>query len=585
MRLRYPLVSLLLVFLLSACGERLRPPTITGFYATPEATTPGGTVTLSWQVTGASALELAPIGPVSGQSATVTIAETTTFALIARNAGGTAQRALTVEVGPAPTISRFAAAAPAATYGDVLELHWQTEGATGVAIAGLLEGLPSRGSARLPAIRSRYTLIAHNRFGSSQAELALEALQLTLMIGGQSNAVGYQLLTAPGVVAETNTSGSHMFANDDRYKLAYEPVDDSSGQNPSHGGYDPAPGHSFALRVANRLAESDPALRITLLPTAKGGSNVSRFSQNSWYPGRALRDRTRVFGDALVRAELLAAQERPVSALLWYQGEGEAFFYRNGYLGESLLVFDTLRQELNRELPIIYVQLARVGDDPAASEADNRAMQLGFQDIREKQRLLEAGAYNPLSGERSRCAQATMHLVVAHDLPMFDRYHLTAEAQQVLGERISRAIRQHLLGEAIDGTGPRLIGISKSGATIRIAISRTINANNGHNYGGYFSVFDASGQPVDILSIARDEATRSDLLLALARDPGEGYSVRYMPPPASDLSQALSEQVVHHLTPDGFRLPLPAFGRTVEQPSTLDPDYINRELSGQCTSR
>jgi arylsulfatase A-like enzyme len=84
-------------------GNLPQPPAITSFSANDHYVAPGTAVTLSWNVTGAETLTLAPgIGPVSGPAGTttVTVNETTTFTLTATNGAG--QRAATLRVGAGP---------------------------------------------------------------------------------------------------------------------------------------------------------------------------------------------------------------------------------------------------------------------------------------------------------------------------------------------------------------------------------------------------------------------------------------------------------------------------------------------------
>jgi hypothetical protein len=75
------------------------PPTISSFSATPTGTSPGGTVTLNWDVTGASYVIISPaVGPVRGSSVTVKPSATTTYTLYATGAHGRSQASVTVAV-------------------------------------------------------------------------------------------------------------------------------------------------------------------------------------------------------------------------------------------------------------------------------------------------------------------------------------------------------------------------------------------------------------------------------------------------------------------------------------------------------
>ena len=69
-------------------------------------------------------------------------------------------------------------------------------------------------------------------------------------------------------------------------------------------------------------------------------------------------------------------------------------------------------------------------------------------------------------------------MVVAFDLPLGDGLHLSGEAKRILGLRFALAMRQHVYGEAVDGTGPRLVSVSLSvqeQPVIRVTFTQIIN--------------------------------------------------------------------------------------------------------------
>jgi hypothetical protein len=74
-------------------------PVIHTFTANPGTISPGGTSTLSWQVTGASTLSISPaVGVVTGTSVVVQPATRTEYTLTATNAAGTATARTTVDL-------------------------------------------------------------------------------------------------------------------------------------------------------------------------------------------------------------------------------------------------------------------------------------------------------------------------------------------------------------------------------------------------------------------------------------------------------------------------------------------------------
>lgn len=74
-------------------------PVIRTFTASPATIAAGGTSTLSWEVIGATSLNISPeVGPVSGTSITVQPATRTEYTLTASNAAGTATARTTVDL-------------------------------------------------------------------------------------------------------------------------------------------------------------------------------------------------------------------------------------------------------------------------------------------------------------------------------------------------------------------------------------------------------------------------------------------------------------------------------------------------------
>ncbi len=88
------------VYLPSVMIARGSPPVITSFAANPATIAPGGSSTLSWNVTGATSLSISPgIGAVTGSSVNVQPATTTEYTLIATNAFGSTSAKTTITIG------------------------------------------------------------------------------------------------------------------------------------------------------------------------------------------------------------------------------------------------------------------------------------------------------------------------------------------------------------------------------------------------------------------------------------------------------------------------------------------------------
>jgi hypothetical protein len=99
----------LITLFLSACGSSTPTPelpVIKSFNATPDTLgMSGGEVTLRWEVTGATSLDIdQEIGSVTETSIKVSLTESKTFTLTAHNAAGSATKSTTVTVMPAALI-------------------------------------------------------------------------------------------------------------------------------------------------------------------------------------------------------------------------------------------------------------------------------------------------------------------------------------------------------------------------------------------------------------------------------------------------------------------------------------------------
>lgn len=118
------LLSTVVMLGLAACGIIDDPgngggdgPTITSFVATPSSIQSGGSSTLSWDVSGATSLEIDQgVGDVTGlSSVTVNPTTTTQYTLTATNADGSTDASTTVTVGDGPIDPPVGA--PSGTFG------------------------------------------------------------------------------------------------------------------------------------------------------------------------------------------------------------------------------------------------------------------------------------------------------------------------------------------------------------------------------------------------------------------------------------------------------------------------------------
>ena len=384
---------------------------------------------------------------------------------------------------------------------------------------------------------------------------------LVVLVAGQSNAVGWGLPISGW--PEVPNDRVRMLGNDYRWKDASEPLDDNTGQEEDDPSYDKEPKYSFGTRLGNLLHDATGFVTY-LIPTAKGASKVS-----DWLPRSDPLDPSNLFGSASFRGRVSAglsvnpvlAQEYPseggpVNVLVWYQGESDAG-QRRRFVEDTNAVMDRFMDML--DVPVIYAQLASHEQD-----LTNREQHA----IGELQRGMETGF--------GRQPRQRFHMVATYDLPRSDRIHLSAFAQRVLAERIDLAVRQHVLGEDVDGTGPRLESLSWSGMSIRIRTTHVLAA--GTYDPAFFTVFDGppAGELADvdygtntipIVEVSRDPSDTRSVLLELSRQPSAGRAphVRYMPPAAvapPSTWNLIATNVVRAAGsgPGGVGLPLPTFG-------------------------
>lgn len=160
-------------------------PSIQSFTASPSTVALGGSTVLSWSVTGADTVSIAPgIGQVTGTSITIRPVATTTFVLSATNAGGTATTSATVTIGDPPAglsyvmnpVTYPAGLAvvpnlPFSTGGAITAYDVSPDLPTGLSIhptTGILTGTPAEETAT-----ATYTVTGSNAVGTTSVALVL----------------------------------------------------------------------------------------------------------------------------------------------------------------------------------------------------------------------------------------------------------------------------------------------------------------------------------------------------------------------------------------------------------------------------
>lgn len=192
------LSSLLVAFAVACSGseERFSPVRIDTFVASPEQVAAGGSVTLSWSISGdvetvrvrQAAKELTSSTEASGSIVAADLpAGRIPFSLVVVGRGGDDTTAsLVVSTDGKPEIISFEADRVVVSSGSAVRLSWKAAGATSATISdgeGLLfeaTGAEALGGAWLarPTVSTRYKLTASNASGERSAEIAVAVIPL-----------------------------------------------------------------------------------------------------------------------------------------------------------------------------------------------------------------------------------------------------------------------------------------------------------------------------------------------------------------------------------------------------------------------
>lgn len=435
---------------------------------------------------------------------------------------------------------------------------------------------------------------------------------IVILVAGQSNASGQGKPAIPGLQNGSSWPEVRALTNDYRWLPAVEPLDSALNQS----SFDPvsldaearvSPGVQ-AARLLNRgsgsLGIEATDRYVYLIPAALGGSGLAPNGSVGWYLGAAdLADTNRatLFGSAAYRGLVSAglrdmpanaqsseydAEGGPVNAVFWYQGETDSRSptpRRRDFAQHTAAVFDAFEAQFETaggRPAIIYAQLASHGWDPDyngetvqfAEEKDRMQM-----DIAERQRRMEEDAYTGTPwlwpNYNFGTPRVNTYMVVTNDLPRSDRIHLSSSAQVRLAERIALAYQEHVLGMEVDGTGPRITGMMRSGNVVTVTFDREIVETTNPGVGGYAGFFTAWNGPPDpqypdsspyginnqltIADVRRHPDNPRAVRLTLASTPSSQVYVRYMRPFEPTVTSTYIEDVVRG---QDSGLPLPSFG-------------------------
>lgn len=148
-------------------------PVVNTFSVSPATVAPGGTITLTWDVSSADTVSIDNnVGNVAGTgNTTVSPHSTTTYILTASNAKGTVTASTTVTVASTvppgyPIVNSFVATPNVIVIGESSVLSWEVTGANNVTITPGIGAVAASGSSVIsPVTTTNYTLNASNDVG------------------------------------------------------------------------------------------------------------------------------------------------------------------------------------------------------------------------------------------------------------------------------------------------------------------------------------------------------------------------------------------------------------------------------------
>ncbi len=162
----------------------------------------GESATITYATTNADTVEISGIGNVATSGTrVVSPTSTTTYNLTARNAQGSANCSVTVQVsatGTAPRVLNFSASPTSINSGNTSTLSWGVENATTVSISGIGNVDPTGTRAVSPTATTTYTLTATNSTGN------VTATTTVTVAGGPGPGPGAPTIT--GCAAAPSTS-------------------------------------------------------------------------------------------------------------------------------------------------------------------------------------------------------------------------------------------------------------------------------------------------------------------------------------------------------------------------------------------
>ena len=290
------------------------------------------------------------------------------------------------------------------------ELDWQDATVDGNQFSVTLKGVPAGGLYRIETrIQRKYSQDVRGLRGDCVHHVGVGDIYV---IAGQSNASG----TGKGAVTDPLSLGVHLFGNDESWKLATHPLEDSKNTLHPVTMTGIAHGHSPWLTFGRRVYTAT-GIPIGLVPTALGGSPISRWIDEDGRQGDLLSN----------LRDMVDKVGGEVAGVLWYQGESDASpdavgLYRRRFEQFVGVVRDYVH---DAQLPVFTAQLNRFLDRSADDEC--------WSEMREIQR-------------RAALTMDNVFLIPTIDVPMSDAIHNSASGNVMIGERFANAALRHVYG-------------------------------------------------------------------------------------------------------------------------------------------
>lgn len=360
---------------------------------------------------------------------------------------------------------------------------------------------------------------------------------VTFIYGGQSNASGRGVID---ITQHVPAVGAYTLNKADVYTLTSEPSHSTLNSRVNTSPTEPAvtsPAVSSMLAFQRRLL-ADYGLQSLGVPIGVGSTDLSQQDTPA-----TVADRLTLFGAGVYRFKKALRDKGGTPFILWAGHESSASLavpdYTNGGVGTAYqtafaqLIADYRSAMGNPNIPVFFTQLAPT-DGLSASVTQAAAA--------EAQRQCELSISNA-------------HMIVTHDVlrnASTDDIHVSATGQAVIAVRQALLVEQFLLGKPVNGTGPRIASVSRSGAVITLACSKAINTTAG-NYGNLFRAYD-NGVEATISSAARHGSDPTKVLITLSATPTGPVTLTY------GYRAGLASAARTDIVADSDGLPLPVFG-------------------------